>query len=96
MSERSGQPPELSDAVVAPATTDADNSETAARVEDVTGALEALLLIGIGGPIVAFLWRNTKPHAALLVAGVPALLAMAGCVWATIDLRLGDDRLGTR
>ncbi|HEY5980253.1 MAG TPA: SMC-Scp complex subunit ScpB [Microlunatus sp.] len=34
----------MSDAVVAPATIDADNSERA-RVEDITGALEALLLI---------------------------------------------------
>jgi hypothetical protein len=48
-------------------------------------AVAVLLLIGIGGPIVAFLWRNTKPRAALLVAGVPAILVMAGCVWATID-----------
>ena len=48
-------------------------------------AVALLLVIGIGGPIAAFLWRNTKPRAALLVAGVPAVLVVAGCVWATLD-----------
>ena len=32
----------------------------------------ALLSMGIGGPIIGFVWRNTRPRAALLVAGIPA------------------------
>jgi hypothetical protein len=48
-------------------------------------AVAVLLVIGIGGPIAALRWRNTKPREALLAAGIPALLVVAGCVWATLD-----------
>jgi hypothetical protein len=44
-----------------------------------------LLLMGIGGPVIGFVWRNTRPRAALLVTGIPAAAVIAGCVWATLD-----------
>ena len=44
-----------------------------------------LLLMGIGGPVIGFVWRNTRPRAALLVTGIPAAAVVAGCVWATLD-----------
>ena len=45
----------------------------------------ALLLMGIGGPVIGFVGRNTRPRAALLVTGIPAAAVIAGCVRATID-----------
>lgn len=45
MSEQSTEPPELSASVTAPATTEADTSALPVTVEDISGALEALLLI---------------------------------------------------
>ena len=45
----------------------------------------ALLLMGIGGPVLGFVWRNTRPRAALLATGIPAAAVIAGCVWATLD-----------
>ena len=45
----------------------------------------ALLLIGVGGPVIGFVWRNTRPRTALLVTSIPAAAVIAGCVWATID-----------
>ena len=45
----------------------------------------ALLVLGIGGPIVGFIWRNARPRAALLVAGLPALAVAAGCIWVSLD-----------
>jgi hypothetical protein len=44
-----------------------------------------LLLMGIGGPVIGFVWRNTRPRAALLVTGIPAAAVVAGCIWATLD-----------
>jgi hypothetical protein len=48
-------------------------------------AVAVLLLIGIGGSIVGFLWRNTRPSAALLVTAVPAGLVIAGCLFTIMD-----------
>ena len=45
----------------------------------------ALLALGIGGPIIGFIWRNKRPQAALLIAGIPALAVVAGCIWVTLD-----------
>ena len=45
----------------------------------------ALLLMGLGGPVLGFIWRNTRPRAALLVTGIPALAVVAGCIWVTLD-----------
>jgi hypothetical protein len=44
-----------------------------------------LLALGIGGPIIGFIWRNKRPQAALLIAGIPALAVVAGCIWVTLD-----------
>jgi hypothetical protein len=44
----------------------------------------ALLLMGLGGPVLGFIWR-TRPRAALLVTGIPALTVVAGCIWVTLD-----------
>ena len=44
-----------------------------------------LLLMGLGGPVAGFLWRNTRPRAALLVTGIPALAVVAGCIFVTLD-----------
>ena len=44
-----------------------------------------LLLIGIGGSILGFAWRNTKPRPALLVTAIPAALVLAGCLWTMMD-----------
>ena len=45
----------------------------------------ALLAVGIGGPILGFIWRNTRPRAALMVTGIPALAVVAGCIFVTLD-----------
>ena len=45
----------------------------------------ALLAVGIGGPILGFIWRSTRPRAALLVTGIPALAVVAGCIFVTLD-----------
>jgi hypothetical protein len=45
----------------------------------------ALLFVGIGGSIAGFLWRNTRPSAALLLAGIPAGLVVAGCLFTLMD-----------
>ncbi len=45
MSEQSTEPSEVSDPVVVPATTDADTAAAPVTVEEISGALEALLLI---------------------------------------------------
>ena len=45
----------------------------------------ALLAAGIGGPILGFIWRNTRPRAALCAAGVPALAVVVGCIFVTLD-----------
>jgi hypothetical protein len=41
--------------------------------------------MGLGGPVLGFIWRNTRPRAALLVTGIPALAVVAGCIWVTLD-----------
>ena len=43
------------------------------------------LVVGIGGPILGFVWRNAKPRAALWVTGLPAAAVIAGCIFATLD-----------
>jgi hypothetical protein len=48
-------------------------------------AVAALLLSGIGGSIAGFLWRNTRPSAALLITAIPAVLVIAGFLFATVD-----------
>jgi hypothetical protein len=45
----------------------------------------ALLLMGLGGPVIGFVWRNARPRAALLVTGIPALAVVAGCIFVTLD-----------
>ena len=47
-------------------------------------AVAVLLLVGLGGPILAFAWRNRRRRAALLIAGLPAILVVAGCIWASV------------
>jgi hypothetical protein len=45
----------------------------------------ALLLMGLGGPVIGFIWRNARPRSALWATGIPALAVVAGCIWATLD-----------
>ena len=45
----------------------------------------ALLVLGIGGPIMGLIWRNARPRAALMIVGLPAVAVVAGCIWATLD-----------
>ena len=45
----------------------------------------ALLLMGLGGPVIGFVWRNARPRAALLTAGIPALAVVAGCIFVTLE-----------
>jgi hypothetical protein len=45
----------------------------------------ALLALGIGGPIIGIIWRNARPQTALLIAGIPAMAVVAGCIWVTLD-----------
>ncbi|MGB9369446.1 MAG: hypothetical protein WCE79_25900 [Xanthobacteraceae bacterium] len=47
---------------------------------DAALAVTVLLLIGIGGSIPGFVWRNTRPRPALLVTAIPAGIVVAGCV----------------
>ena len=44
-----------------------------------------LLLIGIGGSVLGFAWRKTRPRPALLVAAIPAGIVVAGCLWTMMD-----------
>jgi hypothetical protein len=52
---------------------------------DAAIATAALLFIGIGGSILGFVWRNTRPRPALLLTGIPAGLFVVGCVWTMMD-----------
>ena len=52
---------------------------------DAAIAVTLLLLIGIGGSILGFVWRNTKPRPALLVTAIPAAIVIAGCLWTMMD-----------
>lgn len=52
---------------------------------DAAIAVTVLLLAGIGGSILGFFWRNTKPRSALLVTAIPAGLVIAGCLWTLMD-----------
>jgi len=52
---------------------------------DVAMIVTALLIAGVGGSILGLLWRKTRPRAALWVTGLPALAAIAGCVWTALD-----------
>jgi len=52
---------------------------------DAAFVVVALLTIGIGGSILGFVWRKTRPRAALLIAALPAAAVLAGCVWASLD-----------
>ena len=48
----------------------------------------ALLVLGIGGPIIGFVWRNTRPRAALLLTGIRAIAVIAGCSDARLSCRV--------
>jgi hypothetical protein len=52
---------------------------------DAAIALTVLLLIGVGGSILGFVWRNTRPRAALQVTAIPAGIVLAGCLWTIMD-----------
>jgi len=52
---------------------------------DAAIAVTLLLLVGIGGSILGFVWRNTRQRAALWVTGLPAIAVLAGCVWTMLD-----------
>ena len=52
---------------------------------DAAIVVAVLLLIGIGGSILGFVWRNTRRRHALLVAAIPAATVLAGCVWTMMD-----------
>lgn len=44
-----------------------------------------LLLVGIGGSMLGFVWRKARPRAALWVTGVPAGIVILGCAWTMMD-----------
>ena len=48
-------------------------------------AVVLLLFIAIGGSIVGFVWRNTRPRAALLVTGIPAGSVVVGCLFTMME-----------
>ena len=52
---------------------------------DAAIAVALLLLVGIGGSILGFLWRNSRPRPALLVTAIPAGIVVAGCLWTMLD-----------
>ena len=52
---------------------------------DAAVVVTVLLLVGIGGSILGFVWRNTRSRAALWVTGVPAGIVILGCVWTMMD-----------
>lgn len=52
---------------------------------DAAIGVTALLLVGIGGSILGFIWRKARPRAALWVTGLPAITVIAGCVWTALD-----------
>ena len=52
---------------------------------DAAIAVALLLLVGIGGSILGFVWRNTRPRPALLVTAIPAGIVLAGCLWTMMD-----------
>ena len=52
---------------------------------DAAIGVTALLLIGIGGSILGFVWRKSRPRAALLVTAIPAGIVLAGCLWTMMD-----------
>jgi hypothetical protein len=52
---------------------------------DAAVAVTALLIIGLGGSILGFVWRNTRPGPALLVTAIPAAIVVAGCLWTMMD-----------
>ncbi len=52
---------------------------------DAAVIVTVLLLIGIGGSILGFVWRNARPRHALLVTAVPAGIVVAGCLWTMMD-----------
>jgi hypothetical protein len=44
-----------------------------------------VLVIGVGGSIMGFVWRNARPRAALWVTGIPAAIVLAGCLLTMMD-----------
>jgi hypothetical protein len=52
---------------------------------DAAIVVAVLLLIGIGGSILGFIWRNARPRAGLLVTVIPAGLVLAGCLWTMME-----------
>jgi hypothetical protein len=52
---------------------------------DAAVSVTLLLLVGIGGSILGFVWRNARPRAALWVTGLPAFVVIAGCIWTALD-----------
>jgi len=52
---------------------------------DAMVAVTLLLLTGIGGSIMGFVWRKTRPRAALWITCLPAIAVIAGCVWTMMD-----------
>ena len=52
---------------------------------DAAVAVTILLLVGIGGSIMGFVWRRTRPRAALWITALPAFAVIAGCLWASVD-----------
>lgn len=51
---------------------------------DAAVVVALLLLIGVGGPVLGFVWRNSRPREALLITGIFAAAVIAGCIWVTI------------
>ena len=52
---------------------------------DAAVGVAVLLVIGIGGSVLGFVWRNSRPRRALLVTVLPAGLVLAGCLWTMLD-----------
>jgi protein-S-isoprenylcysteine O-methyltransferase Ste14 len=47
-------------------------------------AVGAFLFAAIGGSIVAFIWRNARPARAVLVASIPAVVAVIAGLWSML------------